>query len=175
MNFRVGGHRDIEVGHLLQQPDQIGRIHFWLAAAGREIAAQGNDMANPVVPVVLGNGAQLITGGVDTGQVRCRFQTGSVLNTFNNAVRTVTLAGVRTVGHGDKLRFQAAQAIDRAPQGLLHFTGARREKFKRDVNLAVYFGQALIQCFPLVGVKKAHTLPLSFACRCLLCCELLYV
>jgi hypothetical protein len=37
---------------------------------------------------------------------------------------------------------------------LLHFTGARREKFKRDVNLAVYFGQALIQGFPLVGVKK---------------------
>ena len=132
-------------------------------------------MTNPAIPVILGDSTQLVTGGVDTGQMRRRFQTGSVFNAFNNAVRTVTLAGVRAVGHGDKFRFQAAQAIDRAPEGLLHFTGARREKFKRDVNLAVYFGQALVQCFPLVGVKKAHTLPLSIACHCLLCCELLYV
>ncbi|AMO51213.1 Hypothetical protein AKI40_4840 [Enterobacter sp. FY-07] len=42
---------------------------------------------------------------------------------------------------------------------MFHFTGARREKFKGNINLAVYFRQALIQGFPLVGVKKAHTLP----------------
>jgi hypothetical protein len=52
---------------------------------------------------------------------------------------------------------------------LLHFTGARREKFKRDVNLAVYFSQALIQGFPLVGVKKAHTLPHQSRVVVLLC------
>ena len=175
MNFRVGGHGDIKVGNVFQQADQIGGKHLWLTAAWREVAAQGHNVANAVIPVVLGNGAQFITGGVDTGQVRRRFQTGSVFNALNDAVRAVTLTGVGAVGHGDELRLEAAQAIDRAPQGLLHFTGARREKFKRDVNLAVYFGQALVQCFPLVGVKKAHTLPLSIACHCLLCCELLYV
>ncbi|MNP47750.1 hypothetical protein D3C76_1418210 [compost metagenome] len=74
-------------------------------------------------------------------------------------MRAVTLTGVCAVGHGDKLGLQTAQAIDRAPQGLLHFTGARRKEFKRDVNLALHFSQALIQGFPLVGVKKAHTLP----------------
>ena len=42
---------------------------------------------------------------------------------------------------------------------MLHFTGARRKEFKRNVNLAVEFCQTLIQGFPLVGVKKAHTLP----------------
>ncbi len=30
---------------------------------------------------------------------------------------------------------------------------------KRHINLALDFRQALIQGFPLIGVKKAHTLP----------------
>jgi hypothetical protein len=51
---------------------------------------------------------------------------------------------------------------------LLHFTGARREKLKGNINLALYFSQALIQGFPLVGVKKAHTLPLQS--HIVMCC-----
>lgn len=43
-------------------------------------------MANAVFPVIAGNSAQLITGGVDTGQVRCRFQTGAIFNAFDNAM-----------------------------------------------------------------------------------------
>lgn len=66
----------------------------------------------------------------------------------------VALPGVGAIRYRNKLRFQTAQAIDGVPQGLLHFTGARREKFKRNVNLTLYFRQALIQGFPLVGVKK---------------------
>ena len=116
----------------------------------------------------LGDGTQLVAGSVDTGEVRRRFQTGTIFDAFNDAVRTVTLARVRTVGHGDKLWFQAAETIDRAPQGLLHFTGARREKFKRDVNLTVYFGRALVQCFPLVGVKKL--IPYPYQSRVIVCC-----
>ncbi len=50
-------------------------------------------------------------------------------------------------------------------QGLLHFTGARRKEFKRHINLALDFRQALIQGFPPIGVKKAHTLPSSIACN----------
>jgi hypothetical protein len=37
---------------------------------------------------------------------------------------------------------------------LLHFTGARRKEFKGHINLALDFRQALIQGFPLIGVKK---------------------
>ncbi len=125
-------------------------------------------MTDAVVPVILGDGTQFVAGGVDTGQMRRGFQTGTILDAFDDAVRAVALAGVRTVGHRDKFRLQTAQAIDRGPQGLLHFTGARREKFKRDINLAVYFSQALIQGFPLVGVKKAHTLP--HQSRVVMCC-----
>jgi hypothetical protein len=66
----------------------------------------------------------------------------------------IALAGVRAIGHRDKLRLQAAQAIDGFPQGLLHFTGARRKEFKGHINLALHFRQALIQGFPLIGVKK---------------------
>lgn len=79
---------------------------------------------------------------------------GAIFNAFNNAVRTVALAGVCAIGHRYKLRFQAAKAIDGVPQGLLHFTGTRREKFERNVNLPLDFCQTLIQGIPLAGVKK---------------------
>ena len=54
-------------------------------------------MTNAVIPVILGDGPQLVAGGVDTGEVRRRFQTGTIFDAFNDAVRTVTLAGVRTL------------------------------------------------------------------------------
>ena len=55
-------------------------------------------MTNTVIPVVLSNGPQLIAGCINTGQVRSRFKTRAILNTFNNAVRAVALTRVCTVG-----------------------------------------------------------------------------
>ena len=115
-------------------------------------------MANTVIPVVACNDPQLGRRRINAGKMRCRFQAGAIFNAFNNAVRTVALAGVCAIGHRYKLRFQAAKAIDGVPQGLLHFTGTRREKFERNVNLPLDFCQTLIQGIPLAGVKKAHTL-----------------
>ena len=166
--FRIGGDGNIEIRDVFQQGHQVGRIHFRLAAARRQVTAQGHNVANTVVPVILSNRAQLVAAGVNTGQMRYGFQTGAIFNAFNDAVRTVTFAGVGAIGDRDKFWLQAAQTVDRVPQGLLHFTGARREKLERNVNLPLHFGQTLIQRFPLVGVKKAHTLPLSIACH--YCC-----
>lgn len=70
----------------------------------------------------------------------------------------VTFTGVGAVGHGDKLRLQAAQAIDGFPEGLLHFTGARRKEFKGDVNLALHFRRS-DSGLPADWREKAHTLP----------------
>ncbi|MNL88518.1 hypothetical protein D3C87_2182780 [compost metagenome] len=56
-------------------------------------------MTNAVVPVILSDGAQFVACRVDTGQMRCRFQTRAILDAFNNAVRPVALTGVRAVGH----------------------------------------------------------------------------
>ena len=116
-------------------------------------------MANTVIPVVTGDGAQLVGSRINAGKMRCSFQTSTLFNTFNNTVRAVALAGVRTIGHRNKFWFQAAKTIDGVPQGLLHFTGTRREKLERNVNLPLDFCQTLIQGIPLAGVKKAHTLP----------------
>lgn len=102
-------------------------------------------MANTVIPVVACNDPQLGRRRINAGKMRCRFQAGAIFNAFNNAVRTVALAGVCAIGHRYKLRFQAAKAIDGVPQGLLHFTGTRREKFERNVNLPLDFCQTLIQ------------------------------
>ena len=113
-------------------------------------------MTNTVIPVVACNGAQLVGRRINASKMRCRFQTSAIFNAFNNAVRSVALAGVRAIGHRDKLRFQTAQAIDGFPQGLLHFTGARRKEFKRHINLALDFRQALIQGFPLIGVNGSY-------------------
>ena len=159
MDFRISRNGNIKVPDLFQQSHQVGRVHIRLTAARRQVATQRNDMANSAIPVIFSNGTQLIAAGIDTGQMRGGFQTGTLFNTFDNAMGAVTFTGVSAVGHGDKLRLQAAQAIDGFPEGLLHFTGTRRKEFKGDVNLALHFRQALIQGFPLIGVKKAHTLP----------------
>ena len=119
MHFRIRGDRDIKIAYLFQQRHQIGGVHIRFTAARRQVAAQGDDMADTVVPVILSDSAQLIAAGIDTGQVRRCFQTGSLFNAFDDAVGAIALARVRAIGYRNKLRFQTAQAIDGFPQGLL--------------------------------------------------------
>lgn len=115
-------------------------------------------MTNTVIPVVACNGAQLVGRRINASKMRCRFQTSAIFNAFNNAVRTVALAGVRAIGHRYKLRFQAAKAIDGVPQGLLHFTGTRRENSNETLICP-----RLLPCsdsgHPAGWREKAHTLP----------------
>ena len=72
VHFRVGSDGNVEVAHVFQQRHQIGRVHFRLAAARRQIAAQRHDMADAAVPVIGRDVAQLRRAGVDAGQVRRR-------------------------------------------------------------------------------------------------------
>ena len=69
-------------------------------------------MTNAAIPVITRDTAQLITRGIDTGQMRCGFQTGTIFDAFDDAVRTIALARVGTVGDGDEFWLQAAQSID---------------------------------------------------------------
>ncbi len=117
-------------------------------------------MTNPVIPVIWAISTQLFTGGVDTGQMRRRFQTSSVFNTFNNAVRTVTLAGVRAVGHRGQISVSGCSERSIELQRFYHFTGCAAGKIQ-DVNLAVYFG-GLCQRLPAGWREKAHYLTSIF-------------
>ena len=78
--FRVGGHRNIEVRFGLEQGHQIGGIHLRPLQPLGQVTAQRHDMADAAVPVIAGNGAQLVAAGVDTGQVRGGDQTGPLLD-----------------------------------------------------------------------------------------------
>ena len=104
------------------------------------IAAQRNNMADPAIPVIFGNGTQLITAGVDTGQDAARPQVRTLLNTFDNAMGTVRSPELEARRlRRDKLRLQDAEAIDGFPEGLLHFTGARRKELKETLIWPLYF------------------------------------
>ncbi len=80
VHFRVGSDGNVEVAHIFQQRHQIGRVHFRLAGARRQITAQRHDMADAAVPVIGRDVAQLRRAGVDAGQVRRRLQAGALLD-----------------------------------------------------------------------------------------------
>ncbi len=152
MHFRIRGDRDIKIAYLFQQRHQIGGVHIRFTAARRQVAAQGDDMADTVVPVILSDSAQLIAAGIDTGQVRRCFQTGSLFNAFDDAVGAIALARVRAIGYRNKLRFQTAQAIDGFHR-VCSISLVRGGKNSKDTLIWPDFRRS-DSGLPLIGVKK---------------------
>ncbi|MNZ68636.1 hypothetical protein D3C78_869060 [compost metagenome] len=156
--LRIGGHRDVEVGLGLEQGDQIGGIHVRLVESGGQVTAQCHYVANAAVPVVTGNGSQLVAAGIDTGQVRCGDEAGALLDVLDHLVRTIPGARVGAIGHGDKLGFQHLQSFDGLPEGILHPFTVGGKKLEADRNVVTQVSQTLVECLNLTRAVKSHLL-----------------
>lgn len=115
-------------------------------------------MANAAVPVVTGNGAQLVTAGVDTGQVRGGDEPGALLDVLDHLVSAVTGARVGAIGNRDEFGLQHLQALDGLPEGVLHPFAVGREKLETDRYVATQIRQTLVECLNLTRAVKSHLL-----------------
>lgn len=110
MEFRISGHFDVEMiamlgadefHQLIGVAEFAGRHH-----AGRNVAAQRDDVADAVVAVFIENGADIVAGGTDAGQVR-RGGMAFAADFQHRRQRAVAGGAAGAEGDGKELRLES--------------------------------------------------------------------
>ena len=143
VRFGIGGDADLEIRHLLQACDEIGRVGIAAGvrrvarpdAAGR-VAAQRYDVADADLPIVARHRVDLVARRRDAGQMCGRFERGLLADAAHRRMSALARRAAGAVGHGDKTRPQRFEALDRGPQPLFHLLCLRREELERNAGRA---------------------------------------
>ncbi len=129
--------RDFEVGNRLESLHEIDGVceaarmrHVLAFAALRRIAAERDDVPNPVRPIIAGDVEDLLLGRTHAREVGRGRERGRFLNPRDDVVRSCSRRAVRAVSHRNEARLQRQQAIDGLPERLLHRRVLRREELE---------------------------------------------
>ncbi len=135
MGFRIGGDRDLEIGHALQTGHQISRIGVAarvrrVGAATRYIAAQRHHVAHTGIPVGPRHVIHGTTFGANTCEVRRGRQRGFGDNTRHRGMGARLGAAAGAIRDTDKAWPQRFQPADACPKLGFQRLGARRKELE---------------------------------------------
>jgi hypothetical protein len=113
MLFRIGGHRHLEIAERLDACDEISRMgvaaRMRLVARAdprRRIAAQGDDMANPGLPVGTDDRIDLLARCTDAGEMGGGTDVCLAHHARHGAVGPLTCGAAGAIGHRGKQRIE---------------------------------------------------------------------
>src|SRR5205823_11023889 len=89
-------------------------------------------MPNAGLPIVAGDGVDLLTGRGNAGQMRRGFEARLVADAPHRRVRALAGRAAGSVSNGDKARAQRFEPLDDLPEPLLNFRCLRREELEGD-------------------------------------------
>src|SRR4051812_37660229 len=99
--------------------------------ASRWIAAQGDDVADSMRPVVTCDIENLFAWRTDASEMWGSGERRGFLNFGDDVVSATARRAVGAISHRDETRLQRDEALDRLPQRLLHRFVFRRKEFER--------------------------------------------
>ena len=141
VGLRIGGDADLEIGDAPEARDEIGgksvaagMRRIPLADPARRVAAQRDDVADAGLPVIGGDGVDLVAGRGDAGQMRGRLQRRLVADAADGRMGPLAGRAAGAVGHRDEARRQRFKPLDHLPQPQFHLGGPRRREFEGDTR-----------------------------------------
>ena len=144
VGVRIEAHGDLERGDGRDPGCELGGVgvavgpgNIGAADLAGRIAAQGDDMPDARVPIVLDHRVDVGPGGVHAGEVGGGRQGRLIEHAQHRAVRALARRSAGAIGHrheGGRERFEPP---DRLPEALLRFGRARGPEFEGDLQIAM--------------------------------------
>jgi hypothetical protein len=135
MDLGKGCDRNFEVGHALEPGHQVSRVAIALRmrfkiGAGRRVAPQRNNMANPSLPVGPRHFVHLVPARAHAGQVGGRHERGLADQPGHGRMRPLLRRAARTIGYGHEAGPQGLEPPDASPELLLERLGLRGKELE---------------------------------------------
>ncbi|MNP35011.1 hypothetical protein D3C76_1283240 [compost metagenome] len=135
MNFRIGGNFDVELvagfaADELHQLVGVAQLAAGHAHARRQVAAQGDDAADAGFLVLGEQGAQLLAGVADAGQVRGGGDFHLAVQLQHGAYGAVAGGAAGAVGAGEEVRLVGSQLARGGQEFFMPGFGLRGEELE---------------------------------------------
>jgi hypothetical protein len=134
MFLGIGRDGDLEIAYGLEARDEIGRVREAVGArfvrhrARGRVAAQRDDVADALVPILARDVEHFAAARADAGEVRHAIEARLFLHARDDVVSALAGAAIGAVGHGHEGRAQRLEIPDGFPECLLHhLVGGRKE------------------------------------------------